>query len=221
MALSKGDFIELEYVGRLQDDNSVFDTTDANLAKSSHIFRQNGRYGPLTVVLGEKHLIPGLDAFLEGKDMGKYTVKLSTDQAFGRRNAQLLQLVPTKKFIAQKINPYPGMPVNIDGMDGVVRSTSSGRTIVDFNHPLSGKDVAYEVNIRRVVTDVNEKIKTLLVLQLSQKPEDVHVSVTGKVAQVGLKFEVPKEFGEVLEKEIKRLVKDVDSVTFTKNEAKK
>ncbi len=46
---------------------------------------------------------------------------------------------------------------------------SGGRTIVDFNHPLSGKDIRYEVNVVRKVTNDMDKAKSYTHLLLGEQ----------------------------------------------------
>ncbi|MFS6939009.1 hypothetical protein ACDX33_11095, partial [Neisseria animaloris] len=73
------------------------------------------------------------------------------EEAFGKRQVNLIKLVPTNIFTKQNMTPVPGLHVNLDGIYGVIRSVSGGRTIVDFNHPLSSHDLVYEVDIKRIV----------------------------------------------------------------------
>jgi FKBP-type peptidyl-prolyl cis-trans isomerase 2 len=91
-----------------------------------------------------------------------YEINLSPEQAFGKRNAQLIQRIPIKIFREQKINPVPGFSFNFDGRIGRVLASSSGRVIVDFNNPVAGKDVVYKVKILRKISDINEKAKALI-----------------------------------------------------------
>ena len=44
--LKKGDFVELDYVGRIKDDKIVFDTTIEQIAKDSDIHSPNFKYKP-------------------------------------------------------------------------------------------------------------------------------------------------------------------------------
>ena len=48
--------------------------------------------------------------------------------------------------------------MNFDGRVGKVLSVSGGRVLIDFNHPLAGKDLVYEIDIKRKIDDLNEKI---------------------------------------------------------------
>src|SRR3989344_5391232 len=68
----------------------------------------------------------------------------------------LLKMIPIKVFFQHKINPVQGAMLNFDGKMGKVLSVSGGRVLVDFNHPLAGKDVIYEVNVKRIIQNINE-----------------------------------------------------------------
>ena len=66
MAIKDGDFIKLSYSGSVNE--NIFDTTDAAEAKSAGIHSPNAIYGPVTICVGQKHVILGLDEELVGKD---------------------------------------------------------------------------------------------------------------------------------------------------------
>ena len=174
--MKKGDFIELEYTGKVKDMDFVFDTTSEKEAKENNIHDAKASYGPVVICIGQNHVIKGLDEQLEGKELGReYKVELSPEKGFGKKNAKLIQLVATNKFIKQEINPMPGLQVNIDGMMGMIRTVSGGRTLVDFNHPLAGKELIYDFKINKIVKDDEEKLRALLKLQLNLK--DIKVNI--------------------------------------------
>ncbi|MBW2999434.1 FKBP-type peptidyl-prolyl cis-trans isomerase [Candidatus Woesearchaeota archaeon] len=208
MQLKKGDFIEVEYTGTIKDSGIVFDTTDEKLAKESGIHSPQMTYGPIIVCLGEGHLISGLDEQMTGKETGQeYTIELGPDQAFGRKDAKLIQLISTSKFTKQNINPVPGLQVNVDGAMGIIRRVSGGRTLVDFNHPLSGQDIVYKIKVNKIVEDKAEQVKSLIQLQLGIK--EVEVKVENDIAEVKLKKEtpMPEQLKEKLKENIMQLVK--------------
>lgn len=159
--MKKGDFIEIDYVGKT--DGTVFDTTIKAEAEKAGLNPKN-EYKPAIICLGEKQLLPGLDEFLIGKELGSYTVELPAGKAFGKKDTKLLKLIPRQKFKEAKIEPFSGLEVNIDNHYGIVRSVSGGRVTVDFNHPLAGKDLTYEVTVKRVVQDTQEQVNSILTL---------------------------------------------------------
>ena len=77
MAIKKGDFIEIEYTGRLKEEGFVFDTTDEKIAKEHDLYNSKAAYGPLTICVGEHHVIHGLDEALIGKEKGSYEFIIS------------------------------------------------------------------------------------------------------------------------------------------------
>src|SRR3989344_2277845 len=141
MTIKKGDFVEIEYTGRIKEENITFDTTDQNIAKQNDIFNEKGAYGPVVICVGESHVVKGLDEAIVGKDIGEHDVNIVSEDGFGKKNAKLLRLMPISAFRRQKIEPMPGLQVNIDGMMGMVKTVTGGRVVVDFNHPLSVKDL--------------------------------------------------------------------------------
>src|SRR3989338_4515953 len=139
--LQKGDFVKINYIGKLND-GRVFDTTKPEVA--TKVGLQSDRLHPITVCIGEGMLVRGLDAAMIGKDSA-FSITLPPEEAFGKKDPKLLKIVPTAQLHQHKINPHPGLELTIDGSYGIVRSTSSGRTVVDFNHPLAGQEITYEV----------------------------------------------------------------------------
>jgi peptidylprolyl isomerase len=176
--IKEKDFVELEYTARLKDDNMVFDTTDEKTAKDSGIHSANMPYGPVITCIGTGSLLKGLEDNLIGKEEGKsYTIELSPENAFGKKSAKLLKIVNTNIFRKSNIDPAPGLQINVDGMPGTIKSVTGGRTVVDFNHPLSGKAIIYDVKLIRVVSDDAEKIRAFVSVQFNLKPESFTVSI--------------------------------------------
>ena len=136
MVINKHDFLELEYSGKIKDTDDVFDTTVEKVAKDNNIFNSNIKYGPVIICVGEHQVITGLDEELIGKDLGKYTINIPMEKAFGKKDGKLLKLIPLRKFKKEKIQPMPGLQVQVDESTGIVKTVSGGRVIVDFNHPL-------------------------------------------------------------------------------------
>ena len=141
MSIKKHDFLDIEYAGFLKEGNVLFDTTSELDAKKHNIHRPGSKYGPLTVCVGEHFLLPGLDAFLIGKEVGKeYKLDLTPEQGYGKKDPKQIQMIPLNKFQESKIQPFPGLQINVDGQMGMVKTVGAGRVMIDFNHPLSGKD---------------------------------------------------------------------------------
>jgi len=158
MKLQKHDFIEIEFTGKIKN-GEIF---DSNIKKDLEKLNPQANPKPLTFCLGEGMFLKGIDDFLIGKEIGKYTIELASEQAFGPRMSNLVQMIPMKVFKANNLNPIPGAVFNFDGRVAKILTVSGGRVMVDFNNPLAGKDVIYEINILRKVEDLNEKIKSFI-----------------------------------------------------------
>lgn len=212
--IKKGDFIEVEYTGKVKEDNFVFDTTDEKTAKESNIHNQNAQYGPAVVHIGSHQLLKGLDNGLIGKEIGKeYTIDLAPDQAFGRKSAQLLKLVPISAFKKGNTKPEVGMQVDVGGNLGVVKTVSGGRVMVDFNHPLAGKELVYTIKINKIVTDDAEKIKAMISLTLNLKKDKINVEIKEKKADVRM-IKIPEQFQNELKKIVLDAVPGIKEIAF-------
>ena len=158
MALQKKDFIEIEFTGKVKD-GEVF---DSNIKEDLKKLNPDANPKPFVFALGEGMFMKGVDEFLIGKEIGSYTIELSPEKAFGPRVPSFVQPIPMKVFQSQNVRPYPGAVFNFDGRIAKILSVSGGRVVADFNHPLAGKEVVYELKILRKVEDQNEKIKSFI-----------------------------------------------------------
>jgi FKBP-type peptidyl-prolyl cis-trans isomerase SlyD len=168
MAIKDGDFIKLSYSGSVNE--NIFDTTDEKEAKSAGIHSPNAIYGPVTVCVGQKHVILGLDEELVGRDLGTTgDVVVKPDKAFGDRDPKRIQSFPKSHF---KEKPVRGMPVKMDEMgEGTVVDVIGSKVIVDFNAPLAGQMLSYHYTIEEIVTDPLEQLKGLVRLYAGREME--------------------------------------------------
>jgi len=169
MPFKKGDFILLDYVGRVSETGEVFDTTIEDVAKEEGMYKEGGLYEPSLVVIGEGWVLKALDdslANLELKKMEK--IEIPPDKAFGNRDAEKIRLYPLRKLTSRRITPQVGMRVEVDGRLATVRTIGSGRVLLDFNPPLAGKTLVYEVTVRKKIIRVKEKVLALIHRRLPQ-----------------------------------------------------
>lgn len=214
--VKEGDFVKLEYTGSVKTDGYIFDTTSKDVAKENDIFNAQATYGPVTVCLGKAMVIKGLEDALIGKELGfEGKVEVPPDDAFGKKDPKLMKLIPTSKFKKHNVNPQPGLQVDVDGSMGFIRTVTGGRTIVDFNHPLSGKELEYDVKILNKVTDIREQISSVLTMKLNIKPDNYVIDLDDKKASIKLKGlpEMPEDLSTKISDFIKSCV-DVDEVIF-------
>lgn len=159
MAIKEGDFIKLSYTGSTA--GRIFDTTDADAAKNAGIHSPNALYGPVTVCVGSRHVIVGLDEDLVGKKTGyKGSVTVPPEKGFGEHDPKRVQSFPKNKF---KDKPVRGQSIKIEEMgEGTVVDVIGARVIVDFNPPLAGLTLDYEYTVEEVVKDPLEQFQGLI-----------------------------------------------------------
>jgi FKBP-type peptidyl-prolyl cis-trans isomerase SlyD len=160
VAVSKGDFVVVDYTGTTG--GKLFDTSVEAAAKAAGIDTRERAFRPLVVEAGAGELIPGFDNALIGMDKGqKKHVTLPPADAYGERDPGLVRVVPLNVFTANRLNPFPGMVVDLDGMPARVQSVSGGRVRVDFNHELAGKTLEFDIEVRDVLKERDAKIRAL------------------------------------------------------------
>ncbi len=111
---------------------------------------------PATLQLGTGQLAPFLEACLLGLPEGAHrTFDLSPDQAFGPRNPDLIQRVSRTTL---KENSQLGEEYTVGDLvefaapgggrfAGVLRDIDADGAVFDFNHPLAGQNLKFEVSI--------------------------------------------------------------------------
>lgn len=109
---------------------------------------------PLDFVYGEPGLLPALQKNVQGLKAGdhkKFT--LTPAEGFGELNPQALVEVPRANFREAKVEK--GMVFTTSGkngqpMNGIVHEVREDKVVIDFNHPLAGKTVTFDVEILEV-----------------------------------------------------------------------
>ncbi|WP_456370659.1 FKBP-type peptidyl-prolyl cis-trans isomerase [Geoglobus sp.] len=159
--IKKGDFVRIGYTAKLED-GTVIDSTDESVAKEHGVYEEGARYGDIVVVVGEGHVLRGLDEDLEGKEVGyKGTVEVPPEKAFGEYDPDNKEVVSVTKFSER---PVPGQRVRVGEKTGTVEKVIGRRAIVDFNHPLAGKKIIFEYEIKELIEKPEEKVKYLFLI---------------------------------------------------------
>jgi len=186
-----GDFLLLSYTLKVKESGETVDTTFDTVAKDAEIHREDAAYGPKFVILGEGWLPKGLEDSLVGLDAGKQTtIELPPEKGYGTRDPGRMRLVSLRRFREKGIDPAPGAQVEFEGRPAVVRAVGAGRVQVDYNHPLAGRTLIYEVSIERVLEDENEKILNII----SRRIPEISLGRFGlNRSATDLTVEVPEE----------------------------
>lgn len=129
--------VTLHYRLATVDDTTLVTTFDAS---------------PATLQLGNGELAPSLEACLEGLPVGeRHIFLLEPEQAFGAHNPDLVQRLARKELPDGDKVAFMSMvefssPAGAS-FAGLIRELDEDSVLVDFNHPLAGKDVRFEVEI--------------------------------------------------------------------------
>lgn len=162
-AVNKGDFIKIEMTGRTVETGEVFDTTDEKVAREEGLYQEEREYGPKLVVVGEGWVLRGLDDRLPGLEEGEEAdIEIPPEDAFGERDPDNVQMIPYRILRSKGVNPVVGQELDIDGRRATIRSIGAGRVQVDYNHPLAGRKIEYNVKIDKIIEEKEEKIKSLI-----------------------------------------------------------
>lgn len=139
--VNESSYLTLHYRLLAMDGEDIVSTFDGN---------------PATLQFGSGQLAPPLEARLIGLTEGEHRLfDLGPDEAFGPRNPDMFQWV-ARKMLRQ--NSQLGEEYRIGDLvefnapeggrfAGVLRQIDGERALFDFNHPLAGQPVRFEVKI--------------------------------------------------------------------------
>lgn len=108
---------------------------------------------PATLQLGSGELAPPLEACLEDLPVGeRHVFLLEPSQAFGPHNPELLKRLPIGELPNGGADIGPLTLVEFAAPNGakfagLVREIDEQAALVDFNHPLAGKSIRFEVEV--------------------------------------------------------------------------
>ncbi len=135
--VENGSYISVEYTGTLQ---------------SGHVFDSSQGRHPLEVHMGAGKMIKGFESQLLGMALNEKKVfTLSPEDAYGPKNADMMQLVPRSE-VPPDMDVQVGMIVGLVTPEGnqvparVVQLDDEELTM-DLNHPLAGESLTFEIEI--------------------------------------------------------------------------
>lgn len=106
---------------------------------------------PATLQLGNGELLPSLEALLTGLEPGaERAFDLKPEQAFGEWRSELMERVQRRHIPDAELEAMSIMEFTApDGSrySGLVREVDDQSALIDFNHPLAGKSIRFEVRI--------------------------------------------------------------------------
>ncbi|MEQ7919866.1 peptidylprolyl isomerase [Xanthomonas sp. WHRI 1810A] len=109
---------------------------------------------PATFKVGDGNLLPGFETLLFGFKAGdKRSLQVLPENAFGQPNPQNVQVIARSQFAGMELSE--GLLVIFNDaanteLPGVVKAFDDDQVTIDFNHPLSGKTLTFDVEIFEV-----------------------------------------------------------------------
>ncbi len=138
MTIQKDQIVSIEY--EVNDGTKVVDSNIGGL--------------PLVFMFGRGQIIPGLENAISNMSIGeKAEVVVKAEDAYGEYDATAKQEVPKDQFAG--IDLEVGMSLYGQGEDGgtvqvVVQEIGDENVIIDFNHPLAGKELSFLVIVNNI-----------------------------------------------------------------------
>ena len=133
----------------------------------SEWIEQSQRSEPLYYLHGFHNVIIGLEKALEGKKAGdKIEITLQPEEAYGVRDPEGVRRIPMKKLQLPKEvkNPTAGGLARVRSEKGwhhvIILKPGKFNVDVDFNHPLAGRVLHYEIVVQIVREATEEEIKS-------------------------------------------------------------
>ncbi|QDF96377.1 peptidylprolyl isomerase [Azoarcus sp. DD4] len=106
---------------------------------------------PATLQLGAGEMLPAMEQLIIGLEIGSnHVFELEPESAFGPHRAELVERVKREHMPAEEIEAMSIMEFTApDGSrySGLVREIDEQSALIDFNHPLAGKAIRFEVKI--------------------------------------------------------------------------
>ena len=119
---------------------------------------------PLVYLHGYEEIVPGLEKALEGKKAGDtLKVEVSAEDGYGEYNPDGVEEVPREDF-PKDLEMEEGGTITAtddegDEVEFLVKEIRPNTVVVDFNHPLAGKPLHFEVTVREVRAATEEELE--------------------------------------------------------------
>ncbi len=110
---------------------------------------------PARFTVGDGSLLPGFEKVIHGLREGeRETFVVTPEDGFGQYNPANVQRIPRSDFDPDMQLEEGLMLLFADAqrteLPGVVKAYDDDEVVVDFNHPLAGRDILFEVAIIRI-----------------------------------------------------------------------
>lgn len=144
---------------RVVEDGKVV-TLDYTLRVNGDVVDTSEGGTPIQFIQGQQHIIPGLEEELYGMEVGeKKNIVVPPDKGYGDMDPENIADIPREQFPAEiPLEPGVELEVREQGgrlMQARIDSVADETVRLDFNHPLAGKELHFDVQVvdLRAATD--------------------------------------------------------------------
>jgi len=201
--VEKGDFILVKLTAKTQK-GKIFQVSSEEDARKAGIYNEEnakrGYYEPEFVIVGKPGFLnEGLTETIEGMNFfEKKSVRIPPNKAFGKRDPSKIERIGIAKF--RKLNEGKNPEIGQDfvkkgtGQRGTVTNIMQGKVIIDYNHPLAGQNIDYNLEIIDKIEDFDDKIKYFMVNKGIPKENVEDFKMKYENNDKSLEIVVPKMF---------------------------
>ena len=143
--------LDVDYEGRTSD-GRLFDTSKEYIAKKEELHAEERQYEPLHITVGQGMLIKGFEDALIGMEEGQEkTIEIKSEDAYGEKRPELLKSFPKDPEKDKDLKEGMVVIVNIQERQVPAQVIEvSENIILDFNHPLAGKDLTFNLKVLKI-----------------------------------------------------------------------
>lgn len=136
--VEKGDTVKLNSVGKVEDGSVFLDTSESD--------------DLISVEVGTGKLVKGLDKEILGMTEGEEKqVKITPEEGYGHENPNLITTIPLEVFQKSNLEPQEGMGLRTSQGDCYVTKVSDKEVEVNYNHPLAGKNLTFDIKVEEII----------------------------------------------------------------------
>lgn len=136
MSVTQGKNVSIEYTLKL-DDEQVVDTN------------KDGE--PLTFENGSNQIVPGLEKGMEGMEINESkTITVKPEDGYGEILQEAIVEIPKEQLpeeLAKVGTPVQSQTQDGQTMQGKVQEIKEEIAVIDFNHPLAGENLHFDVKV--------------------------------------------------------------------------
>lgn len=155
VTITTGDSVEIEYTGRTED-GVVFDTTRESVAGETGLAdsQPDREYQSITVEVGAGRILAGLEEALSGLEQGATaTVTVPPEKGYGEwaeKQVREFETAELRQILGGDLPEEGAYLETQDGNQGEVTDVGDDVVEVDFNSPLAGETLEFDIEIINV-----------------------------------------------------------------------